>query len=121
MTIDLDELNRQLRAADPVVSDPGLASAEAARMRRVMLAAAEARPRRASRAATLALASVFTLAVVFGVAAARKTATMSTAAGGSSGGDVSTPARVTQVHFSTPGGTRIIWTIDPAFQLKEAK
>ena len=25
----------------------------------------------------------------------------------------------TQLHFSTPGGTRIIWTLDPAFQLKE--
>jgi hypothetical protein len=25
-----------------------------------------------------------------------------------------------QVQFSTPGGTRIIWTIDPKFQLNEA-
>ena len=24
-----------------------------------------------------------------------------------------------QVQFSTPGGTRIIWTIDPKFQLNE--
>lgn len=24
-----------------------------------------------------------------------------------------------QVHFSTPGGTRIIWTIDPKFELNE--
>jgi hypothetical protein len=25
----------------------------------------------------------------------------------------------TQVQFSTPGGTRIVWTIDPGFQLTE--
>ena len=25
-----------------------------------------------------------------------------------------------QIQFSTPGGTRIIWTIDPKFQLNEA-
>ena len=121
MTINLDELNRQLRTGDPVASDPGLSSAEAARLRRVMLAAADAREARTPRAATLALASVFTLAVVLGVAAARKTAMVPDAAAGSSTGDVTTPARVTQVHFSTPGGTRIIWTIDPAFHLKEAK
>jgi len=121
MTIDLDELHRQLRAGDPVATDPGLSSAEAARLRRLALAAADARDARAPRAATLALASVFTLAVVFGVAAARKTATVPDAGAGSSSGDVTTAARVTQVHFSTPGGTRIIWTIDPAFHLKEAK
>jgi hypothetical protein len=27
----------------------------------------------------------------------------------------------TQVQFSTPGGTRIVWTIDPAFQLTEKR
>jgi len=121
MTINLDELNRQLRAGDPVASDPGLSSAEAARLRRAMLAAADAREARAPRAATLALASVLTFAVVLGVVAARKTATVPDAVAGSSTGDVTTAARVTQVHFSTPGGTRIIWTIDPAFHLKEAK
>jgi len=36
---------------------------------------------------------------------------------------VSTPnsGTRTQLHYSTPGGTRIIWTFDPAFQLKEAR
>lgn len=121
MTINLDDLNRQLRAADPVGTDPGLSSVDAARLRRVMLAAADAPEARAPRAATLALVSVFTLAVVLGVAAARKNATTPDADAGSSGGEVTPLARVTQVHFSTPGGTRIIWTIDPAFQLKEAK
>jgi hypothetical protein len=31
----------------------------------------------------------------------------------------STSAQRTQVHFSTPGGTRIVWTLDPDFQLRE--
>ena len=119
MTIDLDALNRQLRDGDPVAADAGLSSGDAARLRRLMLAAADAPRARAPRAATLALASVFTLAVVLGVAAARKTA--NSPARGSSTGDVVAPARVTQVHFSTPGGTRIIWTIDPAFHFREAK
>ena len=26
-----------------------------------------------------------------------------------------------QLQFSTPGGTRIIWTLDPEFQLREVK
>jgi hypothetical protein len=121
MTINLDELNRQLRAGDPVATDPGLSSAEAAHLRRVMLAAADSQPARAPRIAMLALASVFTLAVVFGVAAARKTGTVPAAGPASSTGDIAMSARVTQVHFSTPGGTRIIWTIDPAFRFKEAK
>ena len=29
------------------------------------------------------------------------------------------PGERRQVHFSTPGGTRIIWTIDPNFKLNE--
>jgi hypothetical protein len=28
-------------------------------------------------------------------------------------------AQPTQIHFSTPGGTRIVWTLDPEFQLRE--
>ena len=121
MTINLEQLNRQLRDGDPVAGDPGLSSTDAARVRRGMLAAADSREVRVPRAGTLALAGVFTLAVMFGVAAARKTGSMPAAGGGSSSGDIAAPARVTQVHFSTPGGTRIIWTIDPAFHFKEAK
>jgi hypothetical protein len=30
------------------------------------------------------------------------------------------PAK-TQLHFSTPGGTRIIWTLDPSFHLTETR
>jgi hypothetical protein len=26
-----------------------------------------------------------------------------------------------QVQFSTPGGTRVIWTLDPEFELREVK
>jgi hypothetical protein len=28
------------------------------------------------------------------------------------------PISATQLQFRTPGGTRIIWTIDPSFQLR---
>jgi hypothetical protein len=35
-----------------------------------------------------------------------------------SAGDVEPPSDRQQLHFSTPGGTRIIWVFDPGFEVK---
>jgi hypothetical protein len=113
------ELRRRLREGDPVAAEPPPSSDDMQRVRRAMLAAAGRAPARSGRYATLALAATLMVAAALGVAAARqfaagRAAAVPPAAGAAGGEDR------TQLQFSTPGGTRIIWTIDPAFRLREA-
>jgi len=120
----MDEITRQLRDADPVPREPGLSNEQKADIRRAMLAAA---PRDARTTAiglwkNLSMAAALTVIVVIGVMFVRNGDTVPIgertppppASDSSDGGR-------TQLQFSTPGGTRIIWTIDPAFHLKEAR
>ena len=116
-----DELRRRLREADPVAAEgPPAADAMQDVRRAVLAAAAQAPAARTNRYATLALAATLAIAAALGVVAARQF-------GAGTGGQAIpqraasiTAAERTQVQFSTPGGTRIIWTIDPAFRLTEA-
>lgn len=112
----MNSLRDQLRDADPVPREPGLSPETVASLRRAMIAAAHAAPDRpVVWGRQLAMAACLTVIVLTGVIAARRVPTAIR------DGSTSLPAAVaeqrTQVQFSTPGGTRIIWTLDPGFQL----
>ena len=118
MRIDTNDLMRRLREGDPLRDEPGLTTSEIAQMRAMTLVAAHRANAILPRFGRLALAASFVLAVALGVAAAHRAATERLAAPIDS---ADTRTRITQVHFATPGGTRVIWTLDPSFELKGTK
>jgi hypothetical protein len=113
----MTDLNRLLRDADPVTLEPGLSPDAVADLRRLMIATAHATPaRRVLWGRQLAMAGCLTVMVLAGIVAAHRVppAVRDVPTAASSASD-----RRTQIHFSTPGGTRIVWTLDPGFQLRE--
>ena len=111
-------LKTLLQDADPVSREPGLSPDAVANLRRAVLAAAHAAPvrpvlwgRQLAMAACLAVMVLTGIVVAHRVPAAVRDVPPPPVATGS--------GHPTQVHFSTPGGTRIIWTLDPGFQLRE--
>jgi hypothetical protein len=114
----MKDLSALLRDADPVSHEPGLSPDAVADLRRAMIVAAHMAP--ASPVfwgRQLAMAACLTVMVLTGVIAAHRvpSAVREAPAPAIS----SSSAQRTQVQFKTPGGTRIIWTLDPAFQLRE--
>jgi hypothetical protein len=117
----MTDIRDRLREADPLLNEPALSGDEVARMRRTILAAAPA-PHDTSRLhwkKMLPLAAAVALIAGAGVDTARRTARQAPAIA-TAPPAVAAGSR-TQLQFSTPGGTRIIWTIDPAFQLTEKR
>jgi len=113
----MNHLNKLLREADPVSREPGLSAGDVAALRRAMLAAADAAPvHRGLWGRQLAMAACLTVIVLVGLVAAHRVppAVRDVPTAASSASD-----QRTQIHFSTPGGTRIVWTLDPGFQLRE--
>lgn len=113
----MNNLNKLLRDADPVSREPGLSAGNVAALRRAMLAAAHAAPVRSVRwGRQLAMAACLTVIVLGGLVTAHRVppAVRDVPSATSSASD-----QRTQIHFSTPGGTRIVWTLDPDFQLRE--
>ena len=116
-----EDLQALLRDADPLNDEPGLSVDAIAEMRRAVLSAVPDDARRApaqtrffAMAAALALVTVASVAILKrSDAVTPRSAVVPEATAGS--------GERRQMHFSTPGGTRIIWTFDPAFQLKEAR
>jgi hypothetical protein len=115
----MKDLSTRLRDADPVRLEPGLTAEARDTMRRAIVAAAEANaaavPQWRQR---IALAAMTVFAVAGAATAHRFAEDRETVRG-----PVPNTARAaaTKVDFRTPGGTRIIWTIDPAFQLAGAR
>jgi hypothetical protein len=118
----MTDLLDRLRDADPLLTEPAPPPEDVAAMRRRVLdAARESRRPILEWRRTLAIAAAVALMAAAGVDVARRVPPSDHIAA-----PVSRPAPVadatrTQVHFSTPGGTRIVWTIDPAFQLTETR
>ena len=111
-------LRTVLEDADPLRDEPPLSTTDARAIRRQMLGAAEA-PVWQSFPGALRVAALIVLMIVAGMAAGRRLpnrvppqsvddAAVTAPAGGER----------RQVQFATPGGTRVIWTIDPNFQLR---
>ena len=114
----MNDLRSLLRDADPVGHEPGLPHETVVELRRAILAAADAEPvRPALWHRQLALAACLTVMVLVGLVAAHRVppAVRDVPVQATS---IASDQR-TQIHFSTPGGTRIVWTLDPGFQLKE--
>jgi hypothetical protein len=114
----MKDLKTLLRDADPVVHERGLPHETVAELRRAVVAAAhaaEVNPVLWGR--QFAMATCLTVMVLAGLVAAHRVPPAVRA--------VPVPAtstasdQRTQIHFSTPGGTRIVWTLDPGFQLRE--
>ena len=113
----MKDLTALLRDADPVSHEPGLSRDAVADLRRAMIVAVHASPAGpVFWGRQLAMAACLTVVVLTGVIAAHR---VPAAVREVPAPDISSSAQRTQVHFSTPGGTRIIWTLDPGFQLRE--
>jgi hypothetical protein len=114
----MNDLKTMLTGADPVADDPQLPADDALAMRRAVLSAARVqRPAAEPLSGFVPIAAVVIVTVAAGVALGRKLPDRVDVAG-RSGGAAQPPAERRQVQFATPGGTRIIWTIDPDFELR---
>ena len=114
----MNDVTRRLREADPVTRERGLAPDAIAELRRVVVTAAQDSSRAPGpwMMRTFAVAAAVALIVGAGIAARRRPP----AAPLDTNARPAAPAATarTQLQFSTPGGTRIVWTIDPSFQIK---
>ena|SRR5688572_23255876 len=113
-----------LQESDPVRDDPALSTADAREIRRAMLGAVKTVPP-LFFPQTLPVAALVVVMIVAGATAGRRLTappveqTAREAKGATMGGSVGSTVERRQVRFATPGGTRIIWTIDPNFQMRE--
>lgn len=118
----MSDLNERLRESDPLRHEPGLASGDVERMRRAMMAAAHsARTARRGWPRPFGIVAVAVLALAIGMVATRRSPSEPAERRVAGSAPSGASAQRTQVHFSTPGGTRIVWTLDPEFQLKETR
>ena len=119
----MTDIRDRLRDADPLHTDPVLSAEDIAAMRRRVLDAVPNTPDAVTDwKRTLAIAAVVTVIAGAGIDTARRTSRAEPVREPAAPVPAATaPARTmkTQLQFSTPGGTRIIWTIDPAFHLTE--
>jgi hypothetical protein len=117
----MTDLRDRLRDADPLSAEPALLPEEITAMRRTILQAvppADVAPLRWKRALAIAAAALIAVA---GIDTSRRASTPQPRTEPPRSPVVSAANPRTQLHFSTPGGTRIIWTLDPAFQLTEKR
>jgi hypothetical protein len=114
----MKNLRAVLDAADPLRDEPALATVDAREMRRRTLGAVEtAAPLSFPR--TLPVAALVALMIVAGMAAGRRFSDVEPMPAGDGAAAVAPgDGERRQVQFATPGGTRIIWTIDPNFQMR---
>jgi len=115
----MKDIRSWLREADPLRAESGLSESDAARIRNVAVASARTAPAvglfwRGALAAAAALA----LMIAAGTFAARQPAAPRPATPGAASTVEPASGERRQLQFATPGGTRIIWTLDPEFQLK---
>lgn len=114
----MKDLHTLLTDADPVTEKPELSPEEALAMRRAVLSAARTRPpARDPWSGALPVAAVVILTIAAGVALGRKLPA-GTESGGISAHVLAAPSERRQMQFATPGGTRVIWTLDPEFDLR---
>lgn len=110
-----DDIRNQLRDADPVQHEPRIAAADVHTMRDRVLSAARTAPRHGHRP-RLGAAGAFVLVCTIVMGLAMATWFRSDRA-------VMPPAptpihdQPRQLQFETPGGTRIIWVLNPRLEL----
>ena len=116
----MKDLSTRLRDTDPVRFEAGLTSESRDAMRRAIVAVAEANAAPAPQWRQRIALAAMTVFAVAGAATAHRFAEERQRAD-ETATKATRPAAPTRVDFRTPGGTRIIWTIDPAFQLAGAR
>lgn len=115
------DIRSRLEEADPLRGDAGMSDADAARMRAVVLGAtAELEPRVAWWPRAVAAAAGLALMVGVGSLAGRRTPASDARLAPQGAAAETVEGERRQVQFATPGGTRIIWTLDPSFKLGES-
>ena len=117
----MKDLYTHLRNADPVPFESGLSADEVSAMRRTVVGAVAANSKRTvpwGRALAIVTAAV--LIAGAGVAT-RRGPERPVVATAPPQAEAAIAGQRTQLQFATPGGTRIVWTIDPAFQLTEKR
>ena len=120
----MTDIRDRLREADPLLTDPALSRDDLARMRRLVLDAVQPADAGAGHwnwKKTLPIAAAVALIASVGIDIARRASRQAPLPAAITPSSAAAADTRTQVHFSTPGGTRIIWTIDPAFQLTEKR
>jgi hypothetical protein len=107
-----DTLNKLLQAADPLAREEGLSAIEAQTIRQTVVLAAVETMRPGWLPGSFAVAASVAGALLVGVLA-----------GVRAPGPAQTPQPVAAVHeqrqlqFETPGGTRVVWVLNPALDL----
>ena len=113
----MTDVRSLLERADPLRSENGLSEADAARMRHAILSLPPGvQSSRMFWPRAAAVAAVVLMMVVVTVASLRRPANVPLPVEKA----VADPAGVgerLQLQFATPGGTRIIWTLDPEFKV----
>ena len=107
------ELRDQLRDADPLTREPALSTDEVHAMRRRIVSAAHAAPHRRNRPVLRAAGAIVLACMVvdgFHVVQIRSR---------TCGNRATAPRQdePRQLQFETPGGTRIIWVLNPNLEL----
>ena len=98
-------------------NDPGserMDADAAARMRAIVLSTAREAPSKASWRMRVALAAFACLVMMLSTIATRRPIEV-----GRDGVAPEPPSERRQIQFATPGGTRIIWELNPEFRLTE--
>lgn len=116
----MSNLGKQLRDGDPLADAPSLPPLDVQRIRRTVVAEAGRPPALWSPRPLMVAATVAaTLAagVVIGQRLPRHTPLRAGSIERPDAGSANSDQPRRQVQFDTPGGTRIIWVIDPDFDL----
>jgi hypothetical protein len=109
------DIRDQLRDADPLTHEPALSADEAHAMRRTVVSAAcGARHQRVWVGVQIAGAIAIACTVVMILMVATSRRLDRGAVGPATAPDRDAPR---QLQFETPGGTRIIWVLNPALEL----
>ena len=114
----MTNLGKQLRDSDPLADVPALPLDDVQRIRRMIIAEIH-RPAALWSPRPLMVGATVAATLAAGVVIGQRLPRQAPLRGGSverpGGPDFGKDRR--QVHFDTPGGTRIIWVIDPDFDL----
>jgi hypothetical protein len=113
----MKDLRAVLEAADPLRDEPSLSTTEARDIRRQILAGA-ATPLAMTFPTALPVAALIVVMLVAGIAAGRRFAPAAPRPADDAAARMPGNGERRQVQFATPGGTRIIWTIDPNFNMR---
>lgn len=125
----MTDINKLLQDADPLRTEETLSPAEAQVLRTAMLEAAATAPRRTGAVWHRPLAVAAIVVVLIGISGATGDRALVPYSSTTSSEDATRSARgdgqnandsgPRQIQFATPGGTRIIWILDPNLPLQE--